>query len=468
VVERARGVESRDARGGAMTARLGWDRALAALGLGAAMFFLARLSALPIHLGGGGEWVLDGPATFYFLALAAAVASGALLAWTPGAGADSGRALVLAGLAGAAWGVAATVLDLGVSAVLWSAGWILAAAAVGQGGGPEHLEAAVKTQGLGAAAGIALLLAAALLVGLAGSTHLLEAGALLATHTDSSVLALSAVRILLAGLALAGAWAPFHYWAPDGLGSATRPAALVLAVAAPLAASLALARTLFAFEPALDALTVNWRGGLFAVSFLTAAVAGSVALVQRDAARLTAYLTVAQSAEILPSLSARPGEAGPWIMAAAVHTLSVVPLWLALGAWSAAGRPTDFERLAGKGRAHPATALLWLLAMALAAGFPGGARFAWRPALAATGGDAVAWTVCLLVAALLPWAATMRLGRVLFLEGAEQDATRATNGARGFAWGFVLCALALLVAAWLTWSGAHAGGAAWGTLLPGG
>jgi multicomponent Na+:H+ antiporter subunit A len=450
-----------------MTARA-WDRALAALGLVAAGVFVSRFAAMPIHLGQSGEWVLDGPAAFYFLALAIAVASGALLAWAPGADQDAGRALVLAGLAGAAWGAAATVLDLGVAAVLWSSGWILASAAVGQGGGPERLEAAVKTQGLGAAAGIAILLAAALLVGLAGTTNLLEAGALLGTHSDSSVLALSAVRILLAGLALAGAWAPFHYWAPDGLGSSTRPAALVLAVAAPLAASLALARTLFSFEPALDTLAVNWRGGLFAVSFLTAAVAGSVALVQRDAARLTAYLTVAQSAEILPSLCAHPGDARPWVMAAAVHTLSVVPLWLALGAWSAAGRTTDFERLAGKGRAHPASALLWLAAMALAAGFPGGARFAWRPALAATGGDPVAWTVCLLLAALLPWAATARLARVLFLEGAAQEPARGAERRRVSAWAFALCALALVLAAWLTWSGPKSVGAAWGSLLPGG
>lgn len=451
-----------------MTARLGWDRALAALGLLAAVFFASRFAAMPIHLGASGEWVLDGPAAFYFLALAIAVASGALLAWAPGTGQDQGRALVLAGLSGLAWGAAATVLDLGVAAVLWSSGWILAAAAVGQGGSPERLEAAVKTQGLGAAAGIAILIAAALLVGLAGTTNLLEAGALLGTHTDSSVLALSAVRVLLAGVALCGAWAPFHYWAPDGLGSSTRPAALVLAVAAPLAASLALARTLFALEPALDTLAVNWRGGLFAVSFLTALVAGSVALVQRDAARLTAYLTVAESAEILPSLCGHTGDARPWVIAAAVHTLSIVPLWLALGAWSAAGRTTDFERLAGKGRAHPVSSVLWLAAIALASGFPGGARFVWRPQLAQTGGDPVAWTVCLLVAALLPWAAMARLARVLFLEGAAAEPARVAGPSRASAWAFALCALALGLAAWLAWSGPRAVDMAWGSLLPGG
>ena len=451
-----------------MSVRMPWDRAFAALALLAAVYGVVRLSEISVHLGGGGDWVLDGPAAFYFVALAAATAWGALLAWTPGTNPDSGRGLVLAGLAGLAWGGAASVLDLSLSAMLWSAGWILAAASVGQGGGPERLEAAVKTQGLGAAAGITLLLAAALLVGLAGTTHLLEAGSLLGARSDSSVLALSAVRILLAGLALAGAWAPFHYWAPDGLGSATRPAALVLAVAAPLAASLALARTLYAFEPALDALAVNWRGGLLAVSFLTAAVAGSVALVQRDAARLTAYLTVAQSAEILPSLCARPGDAGPWIQAAAVHTLSVAPLWLALGAWSAAGRPTDFTRLAGKGRAHPVTAAVWLAALALAAGFPGGPRFLWRPQLAALGGDPMAWTLCLLVAGLLPWAATARLARVLFLEGPEPEGARVAPARSTAAWGFALCALALAWAAWLAWSGAHAPGGAWAGLLPGG
>ena len=453
-----------------MIARLAWDRVLAGLGLAAAIAAWTRLAAWPIHLGAGGEWALDGPSAFYFLGLSVAVASGALLAWAPGAGTDAGRGLVLAALAGGAWGAAASVLDFGIAALLWSAGWILAAAAVGQGGGPERLEAAVKTQGLGAAAGLALLLAAALLVGLAGTTHVLEAGSLLGTRGDSEVASLTTMRILLAGLALAGAWVPFHYWAPDGLGSATRPAALVLAVAAPLAASLALARIVFAFEPAFGAMAVNWRGGIFAVSFLTAAVAGSVALVQKDAARLTAYLTVAQSAEILPSLCGHPGDAGPWVTAAAVHAISVIPLWLALGAWHAAGRPTDFDRLQGQGRSHPVTAIVWLGAMAFAAGFPGSARFVWRPALAATGGDPVSWTICLSIAALLSWAATARLARVLFLEGAAPDAPRPASTALRLrqAWAWALCATAIVLAAWLTTRGAQAIGAAWGTLLPGG
>lgn len=451
-----------------MTLRLDLDRVLAWTALGAAIVAASQLAGLTPRLGPGGDWTLDGPGMFFAIALVAVIVWAALLALTAPGGAGAGRGLAGAALAGAAWGAAACTLDLAGAAVLWSAGWILAAAAVAQGGGHERMEAAVKTQGLGAAAGLVLLLSAALFVGLAGTTHLLDAGALITSRVDSSVLALSAVRVLLAGLALAAAWAPFHYWAPDGLGSATRPAGLVLAVAAPLAASLALARVLFAFEPALDALAVNWKGGLFAVSLLTVGVAGSVALVQKDAARLTAYLAVVQGAELLPALAARPGDAGPWVTAAGAHVLALVPTWLALGAWSgAAGLPTSFTGLAGRGRDHKWLAGLWVATLVLAAGFPGGARFALRPQLASATGEPAGWTILFLLSALLQWAAAARLARVLFLEIAAGDESRSAPLARRAWVAWSLTALALGVELWFGLQPAP-DAAGWRVLLPGG
>jgi len=460
----ARGVDAR--RGGTVTLRVDLDRGLAAATLAAAVTAAWYVSALAPRLGPGGDWTLDGPGLLFALAFLAAIVWASLLALVTPAGAGAGRGLAAAALAGAAWGAAACTLDLAGAAILWSAGWILAAAAVAQGGGHERMEAAVKTQGLGAAAGLVLLLAAALLVGLAGTTHLLEAGALITSRVDSQVLALSSVRVLLAGLGLAAAWVPFHYWAPDGLGSATRPAGLVLAVAAPLSASLALARVLFAFEPALDALAVSWKGGLFAISLLTVAVAGSVALVQKDAARLTAYLTVVQAAELLPALAPRSGDAGPWAAAAVAHVLALAPAWLALGAWSAAGRPTSFAAMAGRGREHRLAATLWLAALALAAGFPGGPRFALRPVLAWTTGEPAGWTLLFLLSALLQWAAAARLARVLFLEIAPADEPPPARPA-GRAWiAWSLAALALAVELWLG-SGHRPDTGAWRMLLPG-
>ena len=453
-----------------MSPRVDPDRVLAVAALAAVLAGGSRWAALAPRLGSAGDWVLDGPASFLLLGLLAATAWAALLALTSPRENGGGRGLAAASLAGATWGAAACTLDLAVAAILWSAGWILAAAAVGQGGGHERMEAAVKTQGLGAAAGLVLLLAAALLVGLAGTTHLMEAGALIVARADSSVLALSSVRVLLAGLALAAAWVPFHYWAPDGLGSATRPAGLVLAVVAPLAASLALARILYGFEPAFDSLAVNWKGGLFAVSFLTVAVAGSVALVQSDAARLTAYLAVAQGAELLPALAGRPGDATHWIQAAGAHVLALAPAWLALGAWSAAaGRPTNFAWLAGRGRAHPATAGMWVAALALAAGFPGGARYALRPELVQASGEPVGWTLFFVLSALLQWAAAARLARVLFLEGLASEEGRPAPAGRRTWMAWSLVALALATEILLALRGARPSWPlAWRVFLPGG
>jgi len=465
---------------------------LLALAAGAALV-LAQLPRETPRLLAGGDLAFDGPAMRLLGVWAGAVVAAALLGLAARADEAQAYAVLLAALAGLAWAAAASALDLAAAAVFWAAGWILAAAAVGRPGGAERTEAAVKIHGLGAAGTLILMLGAALTAGLAGSSHLLEAGQLLNSLRDSPVLARTAARVLLVGGAFAAAWVPFHFWAPDGLSAAPRPVALLLAVAAPLAAALALARVLYAFEPALAALEVNWRGALFAFAALTALVGASVALAQRDAARLTAYFTVVQCAELIPAVAMVPGEAPGFAAAAAAHLVALAPAWLALGAWSdAGGGATDFARLAGRGRARPVPALLWVAALGLAAGFPGGARFALRPELAGATAPSLAWPLLLALSALAQWAVAMRLARVLFLDapapggggapGAPGAAGPAAAAARGAvaappravaapewpAWGLVALALALHL--WLALSGRllAAGPAARQVLLPGG
>jgi len=448
--------------------------ALLALAAGAALL-IAQLPRETPRLLAGGAFALDGPTVRLLGVLAGAVLAAALLGLASWAREAHAYAVLLAALAALAWTAAAASLDLAAAAVFWAAGWILAAAAVGRLGGPEQIEAAVKLHGLGAAGTLILILGATLAAGLAGSSHLLEAGQLLGSLRDSPVLARTAARVLLVGGALAAAWVPFHFWAPDGLSAAPRPVALILAVAAPLAAALALARLLFAFEPAFAALQINWRGALFAFAALTALVGGSVALAQRDAARLTAYFTTVQCAELIPALGAAPGDAHLFAGAAAVHLAALAPVWLALGAWSdAGGGPTDFARLAGWGRARPVPALLWVSALGLAAGFPGGARFVLRPELAQATAPSLAWPLLLALSALAQWAVVMHLARVLFLDAPAAKAAPAAPAALPAAprsWpAWALVALALGLEVWLALSGRlmPAGAAVQQILFPGG
>jgi NADH-quinone oxidoreductase subunit N len=330
------------------------------------------------------------------------------------------------------------------------------------------MEASVKLLGLGTAAALILILGAALVAGLTGSTHLLEAGYLLNTLPDSATLALITTRVLLVACALIAAWVPFHLWAPDGLSAAPRPMAAVFAVAAPLAGTLSLSRVLYALEPSLDGLGVHWQGGLFAIAILTVLLAGSVALVQRDAARLLAYITIIQCAELLPAVAAAPRDPGALGTAALGHALALVPAWLALAAWSEAdSRGTSFDRLAGEGARTPARAILLAAAVAMAVGVPGGVRFLSRPETALWATPQAGWGALLVVSTVLQWAAAVRLFRVLFLESIH-DAERTTPRAEvSAAWAVVVALLAAELSAVLVgWPPVLSG--AWKTLLPGG
>jgi NADH-quinone oxidoreductase subunit N len=385
----------------------------------AALVVLVAARALGVapRLAFGGAIAIDGPAVF--LAWTVAIAG----AWACAAAATSGRArhdaaaTELALLAAASWVLAACTLDVACAAAAWAIGWALAAAAIAGGGGAERLEAGATVQAMGFAASVVLALAAGLAGGLAGSTHSLDIAQLLTSHGDAPVLARAVLRLLLVGLALAAAWVPFHQWAPDALGAAPRPVATVLAIAAPAAAAVALARAVGALEPALDSLAIQWRGGLFALAALTIVVAGSVALVQRDAARLVGYLSVVQGAELAAALTAPAGDAGALLPALATHAAALVPAWLALGAWSdGCGEPTAFEALRGRGRRRPFASALWIVALALLAGFPGGARDAARLPLLTALDAATALAVLLAISTALQWAAVVRLAGVLWLE----------------------------------------------------
>jgi NADH-quinone oxidoreductase subunit N len=441
---------------------------LLCLALAAAALLLAWLPGLTPQLLADGGFALDGPARLLHWLVCVTIAAAALVTAASRPTRGSLISLSLTGLAALVWLGAASSLDLGVMAVLWGAGWILAAAGLSQATDPLRIEAAIKILGLGTAAALILVLGAALVAGLTGTTHILEAGYLLASLPDSNILALAATRILLVACALAAAWVPFHLWAPDGLSAAPRPVAAVLAVAAPLAATLTLSRILYSLEPSLNSLAVHWQGGLFAIATLTVVVAGSVALVQRDAARLLAYITIVQCAELLPAVAASPGDGGVLAIAASGHVLALVPAWLALAAWSEADAGgTSFERLAGEGTGAPLRGVLLAVAVAFAVGVPGGVRFLSRPETALWATPHAGWGAVLVISTVLQWAAAVRLFRVMFLEAAPEPRVRTPGVHVSPAWAVVALLLAAQIGIVLAgWPPGLAGGLR--VLLPGG
>jgi hypothetical protein len=119
-------------------------------------------------------------------------------------------------------------------------------------------------------------------------------------------------------------------------------------------------------------------------------------------------------------------------------------------------------------------ALLWVSALGLAAGFPGGARFVLRPELAQATAPSLAWPLLLALSALAQWAVVMRLARVLFLDAPAAEAAPAAPAALPAAprsWpAWALVALALGLEVWLALSGRlmPAGAAVQQILFPGG
>ncbi len=413
----------------------------------------------------------DGPGRALVLAVAIASSAAFLFLSLGRFRAGDLTGLVAATAAAGCAALAALALRIDHAALLWAAAWILAAVSAGAAGG-ARLEPAAKMAGLGAAASLALLLGAAFLAALAGSTHLLEIGYGSLGTPESSVLSRAALRVYLVGIAACGAWVPFHFWAPDGLSGSGALRASILAVAFPLAATLCLARAAYALEPSLVAAGVRWSGGIFAIALLTVGYAGSVALVQGDAGRLLAYLTVARSGELLAAAVTAPMPESNLAEAFATHAASVLPAWLALSIVSMERTESPvtevlrFEALRGWGRRAPGRVAVLVVAAALASGAPGSALFRWRPEAALATGAPHWWGLLFALSTALQWAAIVRLVRVLALE--EGDPVATAGGRRlVLLWWMVAFALAFHIALSLSQRHLMPDGAAWSRLLPG-
>jgi NADH-quinone oxidoreductase subunit N len=422
-----------------------------ALALPVALVVAVRALGDAPRLALGGAIAVDGPAVFVAWTLALTAALACVLAAVGGRARAEVVPLGLAILAAAAWLLAACVFDWGCAAAAWAIGWTLCAASIARAGGADRLEAASKVQGMGLAGSLVLALAAVLLAALAGSAHPVDAAALGTTWGDSAVLARAVIRLLFVGLGLAAAWVPFHSWAPDAWTAAPRPVAIVIAVAAPACAVLALARVVAVLDPVLAELSVQWRGGWFALATLTTIVGGSLALVQRDAARLTAYVVLLQSVELAAALTGPVAEADLLLPAVAAHAAAVVPALLALGAWAdAAGESTSMETLRGRGRRRPFASALWIASLALLAGFPGGARAVSRADLLDALAPADGFALLFAIATALQWAAVVRLAGVLWLEPPLEERrappTTAEQVRVALAWVVVVVALAAAIA----------------------
>lgn len=232
-------------------------------------------------------------------------------------------------------------------------------------------EAALKTLLAGAFGSVLLLYGISLLYGATG--HLDYAGIRVALDPESG-LARAGIALVLAGLAVKAALAPFHQWAPDAWEGAPTSVTTLLSVATTATVLLALARML---DHALPAAEVLLRPVLWALAAASILLGSAMAILQDNLKRLLAWASVAHAGWAVMAIVAG-GDAGrvALIFYLLVYVLMHVGAFAVVVTLAAEGRDVErIDDLSGLGGRRPALAAALALFMLALAGVPGTAGF---------------------------------------------------------------------------------------------
>ncbi len=290
-----------------------------------------------------------------FGALYAALAALGGLAILPARGAKEGPALVaLAGLGAASLAAAdhAATLVLGLET-----GSLALVALFALDLRERGAEAAYKYLLLGGAASAALLFGSALLYAESGSLAL-------DGWREGGAAASLGFALLLAGLALKFALAPFHAWTPDAYDGGVPAGAAVAAVASKGAVALALLRIGREAAPP-DAI---WSSGLALLAATSILLGGLLALRQTGLGRMLGWSSVAHSGFLAALLAADAplSEVGVLFYLVAYGPAALA----AFAAAGALGPEAALGSLRGLARARPLAGAAFGLAMLSMAGLP--------------------------------------------------------------------------------------------------
>jgi NADH-quinone oxidoreductase subunit L len=156
---------------------------------------------------------------------------------------------------------------------------------------------------------------------------------------------------------------PLHVWLPDAMEGPTPVSALIHAATMVTAGVYLVARAYPLFRVVPDVLTlIAWVGAV------TALLAATLALVQRDIKRVLAYSTVSQLGFMMAALGAGALSAGFFHLV--THGFFKALLFLAAGAVIHAVHTNDMFQMGRLGRAMPGTATVFLIGALALAGLP--------------------------------------------------------------------------------------------------
>lgn len=233
---------------------------------------------------------------------------------------------------------------------------------------PLASEAAIKYFVLGALASGLLLYGLSLIYGATGSL-MLDQIAVAASVGPSSLMMVTGVVFVVAGIAFKFGAAPFHMWLPDVYQGAPTPITLFIGAAPKLAAFGMTYRLLDVGAAGLDA---HWRLLLAGLAVISLAIGNLSALVQTNIKRLLAYSTVSHVGFLFIGMAG----GGPQGFAAAMfyvisYSLMTAAAFGAIIVMSGRGFEADkIDDYKGLNARNPWLAAMILCVMASLAGLP--------------------------------------------------------------------------------------------------
>lgn len=315
---------------------------------------------------------------------------------------------------------------------------------------PLASEAAIKYFVLGALASGLLLYGLSLIYGSTGTLQL-DQIAIAAQANSSSLMLITGVVFVVAGIAFKFGAAPFHMWLPDVYHGAPTPITLFIGSAPKLAA---FGMTYRLLEVGAAPFEDHWRLLLAGLAVLSLAIGNLTALVQTNLKRLLAYSTVSHVGFLFVGLAGggREGFAASLFYAISYAIMSAAAFG-AIIVLSRRGFEADrIDDYKGLNARNPWMAGLILCVMASLAGVPPFLGFWAKLAVlrAALQGDMLWLTIVGVVFAVIGAFYYLRVIKAMYFDEPEGQAVEASND-RPLRIAFGVNALALL-ALGLAWS----------------
>jgi len=229
-------------------------------------------------------------------------------------------------------------------------------------------EAGLKYLLYGAMASAIMLYGFSLLFGFAGTTNIYELAAMVASGSNSLLMILGVIFLLLVGLGFKASVVPFHFWAPDVYQGAPTPVAGFLSTASKAAGFAVLVRLFFVAFPNFSQ---SWTLIFAVIATVTMTVGSLLALPQTNLKRLLAYSSIAHAGYVMigvVSFSVLGAASVVFYLAAYILTNL-----LAFGIVMAVSRiigSDDVKDYSGLSRRNPGLALMMLAAFLSLAGMP--------------------------------------------------------------------------------------------------